>query len=103
MWAIAEIAKRQYFIEKDAVLRVERLQKKEGGIIFDKVLLACDGDKVMLGSPYVAGAKIKAEITAEAKADKVISYTYRRRKKSRKIRGHRQIYTFLKIADIIIP
>lgn len=103
MWAIVEIAKKQYFVEKDSSLEVERLSQKEGGIIFDKVLLVADAKTVLVGSPYVNQAKVKAEIIGEEKGDKVISFTYRRRKRSRRIKGHRQIYTRLKISDIIIP
>jgi large subunit ribosomal protein L21 len=101
MFAIVEIAKKQYFVEKGHTYKVERLSQKEGEITFDKVLLVAAEDKVNLGSPYVKGAKIKAQINGEQKGTKVLSYKYRRRKKSRRIRGHRQIYTLLKISDII--
>jgi len=100
MFAIVEIGKKQYFVEKGHTYKVERLSQKEGEITFDKVLLVA-GDKVDLGLPYVKGAKIKAQISGEEKGIKVLSYKYRRRKKSRRIRGHRQIYTLLKISDII--
>lgn len=100
MFAIVEIGKKQYFVEKGHTYKVERLSQKEGEITFDKVLLVA-GDKVDLGLPYVKGAKIKAQINGEEKGTKVLSYKYRRRKKSRRIRGHRQIYTLLKISDII--
>jgi large subunit ribosomal protein L21 len=102
MWAVVEIAKKQYFVEKDSFLKVEKLDKEKGDVIFDKVLLVADGDNIKVGKPYISGAKVKAEIIGEQKGDKVISFTYRRRKKSRRIRGHRQIYTHLKISDITI-
>jgi large subunit ribosomal protein L21 len=102
MFAIVEIGKKQYFVEKGHTYKVERLDQKEGEITFDKVLLvASDDDKVSLGAPYVTGAKVKASVGGEEKGTKVLSYKYRRRKKSRRIRGHRQIYTLLKISDII--
>jgi len=101
MWAIVEIGKKQYWVEKGLQIRVERLAEKEGALSFDTVLLVADGEKVSLGAPYIAKAQVKAEIVKEIKGDKVISYKYRRRKKSRRIRGHRQIYTLLKISDII--
>ncbi|MDP2923011.1 MAG: 50S ribosomal protein L21 [Candidatus Omnitrophota bacterium] len=101
MWAIVEIAKKQYFVERGLTFRVEKLDNEKGNITFDKILLLAGEDKVSLGSPYVTGAKVKAEIIGQEKGDKVISYKYRRRKKSRRIRGHRQIYTLLKISEII--
>lgn len=103
MWAIVEIAKKQYFVEKDLTFRAERLGKEKGAITFDKVLLVANEDNVSIGTPYVNNAKVKAEIIAEEKGDKVLSFKYRRRKRSRRIRGHRQIYTLLKVADIVIP
>lgn len=101
MFAIVEIGKKQYFVEKGHAYKVERLSQKEGEITFDKVLLVAGDDKVSLGIPYVKGAKVTAQINGEEKASKVLSYKYRRRKKSRRIRGHRQIHTLLKISDII--
>jgi len=101
MFAIVEIGKKQYFVEKGHAYKVERLTEKEGEITFDKVLLVASDDQFSLGAPYVTGAKVKAQINGEDKGNKVLSYKYRRRKKSRKIRGHRQIYTLLKISDII--
>ena len=101
MFAIVEIGKKQYFVEKGHTYKVERLSQKEGEITFDKVLLVAGDDKVSLGAPFVKGAKITAKIDGEEKASKVLSYKYRRRKKSRRIRGHRQIHTLLKISDII--
>ncbi|MDD4955775.1 MAG: 50S ribosomal protein L21 [Candidatus Omnitrophica bacterium] len=101
MFAIVEIGKKQYFVEKGHTYKVERLSQKEGEITLDKVLLVA-GDKVDLGLPYVKGATVKAQINGEQKGVKVLSYKYRRRKKSRRIRGHRQIYTLLKISDIIV-
>lgn len=101
MWAIVEIAKKQYFVEKGLTFRAEKLDNEKGDITFDKILLLAGEDKVSLGSPYITDAKVKAEIIGQEKGDKVISYKYRRRKKSRRIRGHRQIYTLLKISDII--
>ena len=103
MFAIVEIGKKQYFVEKGHTYKVERLSQKEGDITLDKVLLIASDDKVGLGLPYVKGAKVTAHINGEEKGNKVLSYKYRRRKKSRRIRGHRQIYTLLKISDITIP
>ena len=101
MWAIVEIAKKQYLVKKGDILAVERLKAKEGEeIIFDKVLLLVTDKKVSVGTPYVDKVKIKAKIKEEKKAKKVIVYKSKRRKKYRKKQGHRQIYTYLEISDI---
>jgi large subunit ribosomal protein L21 len=101
MWVVFESKKKQYLAKKDEVLKVERLEQKEGEIIIDKVLLLADDDKISVGAPYLDNVKVKAVIQGEKKDDKVLSYKFRRRKKSRRIRGHRQIHTVIKIAEII--
>jgi large subunit ribosomal protein L21 len=101
MWAVAEINSKQYLVKKQDTIRVERLSAQKGEVLFDKVLLLADDKKIDVGTPYLKNVKIKAEVISEGKGDKAISYKYRRRKKSRRIRGHRQIYTLLKILDIL--
>jgi large subunit ribosomal protein L21 len=64
-------------------------------------LLVIDGDKVSVGSPNVDGAKVSAQIVAqEVKADKVTAIRYKPKKRVRKIRGHRQKHTQVKITKI---
>ena len=100
MWAVIEIGKRQYKVEKGQTLSVQRL-KQEGKTSFDKVLLLCKDDKVEVGTPYLKNVKVEADILGEKKSEKVIVYKYKRRKKYRKRRGHRQILTHLKISNIV--
>lgn len=101
MWAVVEIGKKQYMVEKGNALAVERLKEKEGEVFFDKVLLLVDGEKISVGKPYLDNVKVKAEIKEEKKDRKVLIYKYKRRKKYRKKQGHRQIHTILNISDII--
>lgn len=101
MWAVVEINKKQYLVNKGETLEVQRLEVELGEVIFNNVLLIVDEDNVKVGTPYLSGAKVSAEVKGEKKADKVLSYKYRRRKKSRRIRGHRQIYSIIKINDIL--
>ncbi len=100
MLAVVEIGKKQYLVKKGDTLDVQRLKEKAKKITLDKVLLLADDKKFKLGTPYVDKAKIEAEIQGEKKAKKVIVYKYKRRKKVRVKRGHRQIYTTLKITRI---
>ncbi|MCF7895280.1 MAG: 50S ribosomal protein L21 [Candidatus Omnitrophica bacterium] len=101
MFAVVEIAKKQYIVQTGDVLDVQKLKDSAGEIIFDKVLLVANQDKVSIGTPYLAGAKIKATIEGQRKGKKVIVYKYKRRKKYRKKQGHRQKYTTIKITDIL--
>ena len=100
MWAVVEINKKQYLVNKKDTLEVERLKEKKGELLLDKVLVLADKKKVSIGTPYLKNVKVKALILGEKKGKKVIIYKYKRRKKYRKKQGHRQIYTCLKISDI---
>lgn len=99
MWAIVEIGTKQYKVKEGDLVQVERLPA-EGPVTLDKVLLLSKEDDVMIGTPYIKGAKVKADIVEEQKGDKVVIYKFKRRKKFRKKTGHRQIYSFLKISQI---
>jgi len=100
MLAVVEINKKQYLVEKGDTLEVQRIKDKKDKAVFDKVLLLFDGKKVKIGTPYLDKAKVEAQIMEEKKGKKVIVYKYKRRKKYRIKRGHRQIYTAIKITRI---
>ena len=101
MYAIIEVGAKQHTVKKGDILEVEKLEAEEGkGLVFDKVLLVSEGDKVEIGYPYIKGASVKAELLCQIKADKVITYKYRRRKASHRKKGHRQKLTRIKIEEI---
>jgi len=99
MWAIIEIAKKQYIVSEGQTIAVERL-KGEGPFEFTDVLVYGSNGTVKIGKPYLKDVKVKAELVEEKKADKVLVYKVKRRKKYRKIQGHRQIHTYLKVSKI---
>jgi len=99
MYAIIETGGKQEKVAVGDILNVELLTNKKD-VTFNKVLLLSDGDKVEVGKPYVKGAKVSAEILEQFRAPKVIAFTYRRRKSSRRIHGHRQSLTKIKITEI---
>lgn len=100
MWTVVEIGKKQYFAKKGEQLEVQRLKEK-GDVVFDKVLLFVDGEDIRVGAPYVENVKVQAQILEEKKGEKVTVFKFKRRKKYQKKQGHRQIYTLLKISDIV--
>ena len=101
MYAVIKTGGKQYKVEKGATLRVEKLDVETGkSVVFEEVLLVADGDKITVGTPVVAGAKVSAEILGQEKGEKLIIFKFRRRKAYRKKTGHRQNYTALKITDI---
>lgn len=101
MYAIVEIAGKQYKVEKDQFVYVDKLEGKEGDKVeFDKVLLKDNNGKVEVGTPTVSGAKVGGKILSQDKADKVIVFKKKRRKGYQKSNGHRQQYTKVLIEKI---
>jgi large subunit ribosomal protein L21 len=101
MYAVIKTGGKQYKVEEGTVLQVEKLEQNEGDKIeFNDVLMYSDGETVTLGSPLVENVKVSAEIIKQAKDKKVLVFKYKRRKGYRRMRGHRQNYTEIKIDSI---
>lgn len=101
MYALIETGGKQYKVADGDLVRVEKLDLEVGDTaVFDKVLLVADGDDIKIGAPYIDGAKVEAEVTAQDKHKKIIVYKYKAKKNYRKKQGHRQPYTEIKIKAI---
>jgi large subunit ribosomal protein L21 len=101
MYAVIQTGGKQYRVSEGATVRVEKLVADEGSTVeLDKVLMVADGDAVQVGTPYVAGGKVTAEVKAHGRGKKVKIVKFRRRKHYLKRQGHRQWYTELKITGI---
>ena len=101
MYAVIATGGKQYRVEQGDVLRVEKLNAQEGDTVdFDNVLMLGKGDDVSIGTPYVEGGKVSAEVRAHGRADKIEIVKFKRRKHYRKQMGHRQSYTELVIKEI---
>ena len=101
MYAIVEIAGKQFKVEKDQKLYVHRLKEDEGKkVTFDKVLMIDNKDKISLGTPLISGAQVGAKILKHLKSDKIIVFKQKRRKGYRVKNGHRQLLTQIQISDI---
>jgi large subunit ribosomal protein L21 len=104
MYAIIKTGGKQYKVSKGDSIRVESLQAEVGqSIELDQVLMTSDGSKVLLGSPFLDGVKVKASVVSVGREKKITVIKFRRRKDSRLKQGHRQYYTELKIDDILTP
>lgn len=102
MYAIVEIAGKQFKVEQDAKLYVPRLNAKIGDeVTFDRVLLT-SGDGVAVGTPTVEGASVTAEVLDHVKGDKIIVFKKKRRKGYRVKNGHRQPYTQIAIKALSV-
>jgi len=101
VYAVIETGGKQYRVSEGDTIRVERLQEEPGSTVeLTNVLLLGKDDGPMVGSPLVEGASVKASVLEHGKENKVIIFRYRRKKKYRKFKGHRQQYTALKVEAI---
>jgi large subunit ribosomal protein L21 len=100
-YAIFESGGKQYKAVEGSTIEVDRLTNEAGEKIdLEHVLFVSDGKQVLVGTPTVPGAKVKATVLEEFKAPKVIIFKYHPRKRYRLKRGHRQWYTRVKIDSI---
>lgn len=103
MYAIVEIAGKQYKVQKNDKLVVPRLGTAvDDSVTFDRVLLVSDGDDVQLGTPVVESATVTAKVVEHFKGDKVLVFRKKRRKRFKVKRGHRQPYTRIEVSDLSV-
>lgn len=101
-YAIIEFKGFEYKVKENDIIRVQKINKKEGeDVEIDTVLLLRRGDKTVVGTPYVEGAKVIARVLGNHKTPKVIAFKFKRRKNYRRKKGHRQTLTELKIEKIL--
>lgn len=103
MKAVIQTGGKQYLVEVNDVLEIEKLTGEPGSkVVFDQIMMiaADDGKKLELGDPVIKGAKVEAEIMDQFKADKIVVFKMKRRKRYRKTQGHRQQMTKIKIIKI---
>ena len=102
MYAIIETGGKQYKVQKNDILAVEKLSARGGDKVQFNTVLLTGGKEVRVGDPLVKGAGVQATVIDQIKDKKVISFVKRRRKSSSKRKkGHRQQITLLKITDIL--
>jgi large subunit ribosomal protein L21 len=103
MYAVIETGGKQYRVEVGTELQVELLDVEPGKTItLDRVLLVADGDTSSIGQPLVADAAVSAEVVRQIRGEKLISFKYRPKARSRVKKGHRQELTVLRISDITL-
>jgi large subunit ribosomal protein L21 len=101
MFAVFKTGGKQYRVAAEDVLKIEKVKGEPGEIVEFGEVLVVGGDNVTLGAPIVAGATVAAEVLDQARGPKIIAFKKRRRKNSRRKRGHRQEFTLLRITEIL--
>ena len=102
IYAVVETGGKQYKVSPGQTIEVDKLAVEGDSIELDRVHLVADGDKVTLGNPTIAGAKVIADVVGEGKRDKVIVFKYKPKVRYRRKKGHRQPYTRLAIREIVV-
>lgn len=104
MYALVEIGGLQFRVEEGEKIKVPKLEAApQDTVEIDKVMLLSGEKGVVVGRPYVEGAKVKATIAEVGKGEKIIVFKFKRRTKYRRKRGHRQDFTKLAIDKIVWP
>ncbi|KAA6205659.1 MAG: 50S ribosomal protein L21 [Candidatus Tokpelaia sp.] len=102
MFAVIKTGGKQYRVAAGSLIKVEKLAASSGAKVeFKEVLLIGEGAEAKIGAPFVEGAVVTAEVVEQARAPKVIAFKKRRRQNSKRTRGHRQMLTLVRIAEIV--
>lgn len=101
-FAIIQTGGKQVRVKPQQLISVERVEikdpKKE--VILNKVLALADGKSFEVGTPYVKGASVVCEYLGEKQGEKTVIFKMRRRKNYRRKKGHRQIFSELRVKEI---
>ena len=101
MTAVNRTGGKQYSVNKDDIIIVDKLPEEQGKTItFSDVLMITEGEKTLVGTPYVENASVTAQVIEQSRSKKIIVFKKKRRQNYRRTMGHRQLQTKLKIIDI---
>jgi large subunit ribosomal protein L21 len=101
MFAVIKTGGKQYRVAADDLLKVDKIKGEPGEIVAFGDVLVVGGESVTLGTPTIAGAAVAAEVIEQGRGPKIIAFKKRRRKNSRRKRGHRQPFTLVRITEIL--
>jgi large subunit ribosomal protein L21 len=103
MFAVIKTGGKQYKVAAEDKITVMTLAGEAGDkVTFNEVLMLVDGETMKVGAPTVAGVTVSAEIVKQDRGPKVIAFKKRRRKNSKRKRGHRQDLTIVRITGIAL-
>lgn len=101
MFAVVEIAGKQYIAAPGETVVVDKIEGKEGEVVaFDRVLLISDNDKTLIGTPTIKGKKVTAKIVKQGKAEKIHVRRFKSKVRYRKSKGFRALETTVQINTI---
>ena len=102
MFAVIKTGGKQYRVEQDQEIVIEKLEGDAGDtLVFGEVLMIGDGDKVDVGAPLLSGAQVVGEVVDQTRAAKIIIFKKKPRNTYRRKKGHRQHQTVIRITEIL--
>jgi large subunit ribosomal protein L21 len=101
MFAVIKTGGKQYRVAADQMLRIDKIAGAPGDLVEFGEVLVVGGEAPTLGTPTVSGAIVAGEVIEQGRDTKVIAFKKRRRKNSRRKRGHRQEFTLVRITEIL--
>ena len=101
MFAVIRTGGKQYRVATDDVIKIDKVTGNPGEIVQFGEVLVLGGTDIALGAPTVAGASVAAQVLEQGRGPKVIAFKKRRRKNSRRKRGHRQEFTRVRVTEIL--
>jgi len=104
LYAIVKSGDKQFHVEIGMKIELPLFDAQPGdNIELNEVLLCSNGDEVVVGTPLIENAIVKATVLGETKGDKIVVFKMKRRKKYRNKTGHRQSFITVKINDLVLP
>ena len=101
MLAVIKTGGKQYIVTPGQKLKIEKLENKDGSeVAFKEVLLLEKDGNLEIGVPFVRGAQVSAKVLGQGKAEKVIIFKYKAKKRYHVKKGHRQSFTEVEITGI---
>jgi large subunit ribosomal protein L21 len=101
MFAVIKAGGKQYRVAEQDVITIDKVKGAPGDLVEFAEVLVLGGDNIMIGTPTVAGASVAGEVVEQTRGAKVIAFKKRRRKNSRRKRGHRQELSVIRITEIL--
>lgn len=103
MFAVIETGGKQYLIETGTLVKIEKLEVEAGKeVVFDKILLLAndEGTQVKIGTPYIEGASIAANVEAQGRSKKIRVVKFKNKVRYKRVQGHRQNFTKIKVKEV---
>ena len=101
MYAIIQTGGKQYKVSPGDEIKVEKIDAEPGSLItLDKVLAVSTDEGLEIGKPYLENKKVKVRVMRHGKEKKIIVFKFKRRKNYKRKKGHRQLYSIIKIEEI---